>query len=68
MWTSRNNIDIAYALPSLVNHADDIPSLIQHRDGEPRPPGRVAWRHGTRRRWTPISVPLIAPNRATGAA
>lgn len=60
LWCSRNAVDLAHSVPSLVDHAD-IPTLIRHGDGEERIPGRVAWRHGTRRKWSSTSVPLIAP-------
>jgi hypothetical protein len=60
-WISKNNADIAYSHPSLVNHNDDAQTLIiHHQQGEYRP-GRVAWKHGTRRKWTSDSVPLVAP-------
>jgi hypothetical protein len=62
-WTWRNRIDVAYSLPSLVDHLDGEP-LIKPVHGEERAKGRVAWRHGTRRKWTSTAVPLIAPNVA----
>lgn len=41
---------VSYTWPSLVDHADRQ-TVVQHRDRQPRPPGRVAWRHGTRDAW-----------------
>ena len=50
-WAAARHNRVAYAQPSPVDHADGE-TLIQHRDGQPRPPGRIAWRHGTRTEWT----------------
>lgn len=58
--TSRNDMQVAYTFPSLVDHADGV-SLVKPRDGKPRLPGRVAWKHGGRRRWNGSSVSMIAP-------
>lgn len=60
LWCTRNAVDLAYTVPSLVDHAD-LPTLIDRIDGKAPGPGRVAWRTGTRRKWTSASVPLIAP-------
>jgi len=49
----------AYCWPSLVDHAD-MPTIVDHPDGKPRPPGRTAWRTGTRAAWSDLSVPLTA--------
>ena len=49
-WARRNNLPIAYTVPSLVDH-HDTPTLIQHPDGAERDPGRVAWRTGTHDVW-----------------
>ena len=57
LYTYRNQIDVAYSVPSLVDHADEdslIPGKI--------PCGRVAWKWGTRRSWNSNAVALIAPN------
>ena len=56
-WVRRFNHRVAYTHPSLVEHSDG-PTLIQHADGQPRPPGRVAWRHGTRPHWNNRTVNL----------
>lgn len=57
-WARATGAAVAYTWPSLVDHAD-IPTVIaRHPDGQPRPPGRVAWQVGRRDRWTPSSVPL----------
>lgn len=63
LWCSRNAVDMAYTVPSLVDHAD-WPTLIEHIDGQDREPGRVAWRVGTRRKWSDVSVPFIGPMSA----
>lgn len=65
-WTVNNNIDIAYTWPSLVNHADG-PSLATPLHGQTRPAGsgRVAWKHGSRRKWSTSSVPLIVSEAGT---
>jgi hypothetical protein len=60
LWSTRNNVEVAYTVPSLVDHADG-PTLVQHRDSSVREPGRVAWKTGTRRKWDSNSVPLIGP-------
>lgn len=57
LFTYRNQIEVAYSVPSLVDHADDS-SLIPDKI----PCGRVAWKWGTRRKWTDDKVPLIAAN------
>jgi hypothetical protein len=51
-------IPFTYTWPSLVDHAD-VPSAIAFpTDGEVRERGRVAWKVGTRDRWTRRSVEL----------
>lgn len=52
-WCDR----VAYCWPSLVDHAD-LPTVATHPDGQPRPPGRTAWRVGTREHWSARSVAL----------
>ncbi len=49
---------VAYTVPSLCNHAD-MPTVVAHPDGQPRPPGRVAWQTGRRGNWAASSVPLL---------
>jgi hypothetical protein len=50
---------VAYSVPSLCNHRD-MPTVIpRHPDGQPRPPGRVAWQTGRRNHWEPVSTPLL---------
>jgi GR25 family glycosyltransferase involved in LPS biosynthesis len=56
-FAQRTKETIAYSWPSLVNHAD-TESVTRHQDGQPRTPGRVAWKTGTRTHWTPASVPI----------
>lgn len=48
---------VAYTLPSLVDHADG-PTIHIHQDGQPRPPGRTAWTAGTRPQWTDSSIQM----------
>lgn len=50
---------VCYCLPSIVDHAD-VPTVVDHPDGQPRPPGRTAWRVGARQVWSPSSVALTA--------
>lgn len=57
-WAEKANVEIAYTWPSLVDHADG-PSVVKPLHDEPRLPGRVAWKHGTRKKWNHTSVPLI---------
>lgn len=56
-WAQLHGHVASYAWPSLVDHAD-MPTIVAHRDGEPRPPGRVAWRTGSRETWTTAAVSL----------
>jgi hypothetical protein len=48
---------VGYCWPSIVDHAD-MPTLVDHPDGRPRPPGRTAWRTGTRAAWSDLSIEL----------
>lgn len=57
-YARTNSIPIAYTVPSLVNHNDTTPSISPHRDGDKRPPGRVAWRTGTHTNWNQESVTM----------
>ncbi|AEK07863.1 glucosyltransferase [Mycobacterium phage Yoshi] len=50
-WTDT----VAYTNPSLVDHSDN--GTVAHPPGT-RQPGRVAWRFGTRDRWTRDAVHL----------
>jgi hypothetical protein len=58
-WCGKESAKVAYSWPSLVDHAD-VQNLIIHHDQHDYRPGRVAHRHGTRRKWTNVSVPLVA--------
>lgn len=49
---------VAYTVPSLVDHADVPPVIVSRPDGDSRAPGRVAWRTGVRDMWTSDSVAL----------
>ena len=51
------SVHVGYCWPSLVDHAD-MPTLVDHPDGKPRPPGRTAWRTGTRAAWSDVSIEL----------
>jgi GR25 family glycosyltransferase involved in LPS biosynthesis len=58
-WCRQFGHETAYSWPSLVDHDDDLPStIVQRADGEEREKGRVAWRFGTRDRWTSRSIKL----------
>lgn len=50
---------VAYCWPSLVDHAD-LPTVVRHRDGQPRQPGRTAYRVGGRDVWTEREVQMTA--------
>ena len=54
-WARTKGHEIAYTVPSLVDHADTS-TLINHPDGKPRTPGRIAHRTGTRATWNSASV------------
>lgn len=41
----------AFTWPSLVDHSDGPTLIPTRRDGQPRPPGRVAWMTGLRDSW-----------------
>lgn len=56
-WARRNNHTIAFTVPSLLDHRDQ-PTLVAHPDGQPRAPGRTAWRHGSRNHWNRRTVTL----------
>lgn len=56
-WAQLHGHLTSYTWPSLVDHAD-MPTIVAHRDGQPRPPGRVAWRTGWRENPTTTSVSL----------
>ena len=48
---------IAYAWPSLIDHAD-MPTVVAHPDGQPRTPGRVAWKTQAHHHWSDRSVTM----------
>lgn len=48
---------VAYTLPSLVDHADGE-TIHVHQDGQPRTPGRVAWRVGKRPQWNSKTIEM----------
>jgi GR25 family glycosyltransferase involved in LPS biosynthesis len=50
-WANKHRYRIAYTWPSICDHADGE-TLLQHRDGQQREPGRIAWKHGGRDKWT----------------
>jgi len=56
-WAYNTGATIAYTWPSLVDHADQ-PTTFRHPDKMPRPPGRVAYRTGTRTHWTDKQVTM----------
>jgi hypothetical protein len=49
-WAHQTGHRIAYTVPSLIDHLDG-PTVINHQDGDPRPPGRIAWQTGTAVAW-----------------
>ena len=49
---------ISYTWGSLVDHAD-IPTVVNHPDGQPRTPGRVAWKtQAHHKNWSTRSVTM----------
>lgn len=56
-YVRRTYSDVWYTFPSIVEHLD-MPTLIAHPDGEPREPGRHAWKFGTRTEWNQRKVTL----------
>lgn len=56
-WALQRGHTVAYTWPSLVDHADHD-TIVNHPDGQPRTPGRVAYRTATKPRWTSRSVTL----------
>lgn len=56
-WLRLRRLRVAYAVPSLVEHADG-PTLIDHRDGQARTEPRTAWRVGTPAVWSRTAVAL----------
>lgn len=56
-WAQRYGYTVAHTWPSLVDHADGD-TIVDHPDGQPRPPGRVAWKTGGHHTWTSRSVTL----------
>ncbi|WP_201787835.1 hypothetical protein [Klebsiella pneumoniae] len=57
-WARHQGHTIAYTWPSLIDHADETPMIATRNDNQPRPPGRVAWQHGTRDTWTTDTQPI----------
>lgn len=56
-WANTKGQRVGYTWPSLVEHADQ-PTLFVHPDKLPRPPGRKAYKLGTRQTWTDKAVNL----------
>lgn len=58
-WCRQFGHETAYSFPSLIEHDDDLPTTVVERaDREEREKGRVAWRFGSRDRWTSKSIKL----------
>ncbi|MGA6208055.1 hypothetical protein ACPESR_25210 [Nocardia testacea] len=56
-WLRARRTRVAYAVPSLIDHADG-PTLVDHPDRQPRTEVRRAWRTGARGQWSRASVRL----------
>ena len=56
-WAKEREHQISYVYPSLVDHADGE-TVEQHADGQPREPGRIAWKTGYREPWTQSKVSM----------
>lgn len=50
IWALQHHEPVSYTWPSLCDHKDG-PTVAKHPDRKPRPPGRTAWRTGTRTIW-----------------
>jgi len=57
-WAQSRGHTIAYTWPSLVDHADHPTVITQHPDGQPRTPGRIAWKTAPHPSWSTRSVTL----------
>lgn len=57
-WAQSYGHQIAYCWPSLVDHADTPTVIDQHPDGQPRTPGRVAWKTSPHPNWSTRSVTM----------
>ena len=53
LWAKCHAYPVAHTWPSLIEHRDSL--SVAH---DYRPPGRVAWRTGTRQRWTDSVTPM----------
>jgi GR25 family glycosyltransferase involved in LPS biosynthesis len=63
-WCHTHGHQVAYTVPSLVDHADTA-SIHRHADdGVPYTQQRKAHRFGARTQWTPLSVPIPDPEPA----
>lgn len=56
-WAICYGHTVGYTWPSLIDHRDQ-PTITEHRDRKPRPPGRTAWRTGTRTNWTTTATTM----------
>lgn len=56
-WAMQRGHLVSYCWPSLVDHADGE-TVVAHPDGQPRTPGRVAWKTGAKAQWSTQSVTL----------
>ncbi|MGI5216264.1 hypothetical protein [Nocardia sp. CA-290969] len=56
-WLRARRLRVAYAVPSLVDHADGA-TLVQHPDRQPRNEVRRAWQAGARVQWSRSCVRL----------
>jgi GR25 family glycosyltransferase involved in LPS biosynthesis len=52
-WARRDRHEVAYTMPSLVDHRDESSLVMRHR----RAP-RTAWRVGGHDQWTSASIPM----------
>lgn len=58
-WAKTNGRLVGYPLPSLLDHRDEEPVIRKRADGGKRTEPRVAWRFGTRDKWTDRSVEMM---------
>lgn len=57
-WAVQQGHQVAYTLPSLVDHTDITSVITKRHNNRARTNPRKAWRHGTRDQWTQEAVPL----------
>ena len=55
LWARRAGHEVAYTIPSLVDHRDDTSLVLPHRRRSPR----KAWKVGGRKQWNTTSIAML---------